>query len=34
MNGARIDPFQLIERLGGRADGTASPVSKSEKAEK
>jgi murein DD-endopeptidase MepM/ murein hydrolase activator NlpD len=34
MNGARIDPFQLIERLGGRADGTASPVSKSERAEK
>jgi murein DD-endopeptidase MepM/ murein hydrolase activator NlpD len=34
MNGARIDPFQLIERLGGRADGTASPVSNSEKAEK
>ncbi|MBI2229919.1 MAG: M23 family metallopeptidase [Deltaproteobacteria bacterium] len=34
MNGARIDPFQLIDKLGGRADGTASPVSKSEKAEK
>ena len=34
MNGARIDPFQLIEKLGGRPDGTASPVSKSEKAEK
>ena len=34
MNGARIDPFQLIEKLDGRADGTASPVSNSEKAEK
>ncbi len=34
MNGARVDPFQLIEKLGGRADGAASSVSKSEKAEK
>ena len=34
MNGARIDPFQLIERLGGRAEGAASSVSKNEKAEK
>jgi murein DD-endopeptidase MepM/ murein hydrolase activator NlpD len=34
MNGARIDPFQLVEKLGGRADGTASSVSKNEKAEK
>jgi len=34
INGARIDPFQLIEKLGGRADGTVSSVSKGEKAEK
>lgn len=34
MNGARIDPFQLVERLGGRADDTASPLTNSEKAEK
>jgi murein DD-endopeptidase MepM/ murein hydrolase activator NlpD len=34
MNGARVDPFQLIEKLGGRADGTASPVGDSGKAEK
>jgi len=34
MNGARIDPFQLIERLGGRAEGAASSATKNEKSEK
>ena len=34
MNGARIDPFQLVEKLGGRAEGTASSATKTEKSEK
>ena len=34
MNGARIDPFQLVEKLGGRAEGTASSATKNEKSEK
>jgi murein DD-endopeptidase MepM/ murein hydrolase activator NlpD len=34
MNGARIDPFQLIEKLGGRADGAESSTTSNEKSEK
>ena len=34
MNGARIDPFQLVEKLGGRADGGASSAIKNGKSEK
>ncbi len=34
MNGARVDPFQLIEKLGGRMDGAASSATKNEKSEK
>jgi murein DD-endopeptidase MepM/ murein hydrolase activator NlpD len=34
MNGARIDPFQLIEKLGSRAEGAASAATKNEKSEK
>jgi murein DD-endopeptidase MepM/ murein hydrolase activator NlpD len=34
MNGARVDPFQLIEKLGGRADGAANAATKNEKSEK
>jgi murein DD-endopeptidase MepM/ murein hydrolase activator NlpD len=34
MNGARIDPFQLIEKLSGRAEAAASTAAKNEKSEK
>ncbi len=34
MNGARIDPFQLVEKLGGRAEGATSSATKNEKSEK
>ena len=34
MNGARVDPFQLIEKLGARANGSAGSASKNEKSEK
>jgi len=34
MNGARIDPFQLVEKLGGRTGGAASSAAKNDKSEK
>ena len=34
MNGARIDPFQLVEKLGGNAEGAASSATTNKKSEK
>lgn len=34
LNGARVDPFQLIEKLGGRAEDAASLATENEKSEK